>query len=193
MYEASEGALGFIAYDPDRRLFYYSAHRVPLWVYLFFRLLQTYIGQLELYAVLFCYLTIPYYIVARRPVVHYIDNTSSMAGAIKGYSSKRDSAWLISILHLVFNKLNISPWFAYVASKANCSDGPSRFDFTYAVDRLRAQWLAPVPLTLDQFRSAPADWIPIRSARLPRDSGSARRAAKKRHASVEEPHSARAA
>jgi hypothetical protein len=106
-----------------------------------------------------------------------------MAGAIKGSSPKRDSAWIICVLHLVFSKWNIAPWFAYVASKANCSDGPSRFDFSYVRTRLRANWLSPVPLTLGQWKSTPADWLPLRPERRKRDSGSVRRAAKKKHES----------
>ena len=183
MYEARSGGLGFVAYDPDDDVYYYSAYKVPVWVYLFFRSLLTYIGQLELYAVLFCYLTLPASLLVHRPILHYIDNTSSMAGAIKGSSPKRDSAWIICVLHLVFSKWNIAPWFAYVASKANCSDGPSRFDFSYVRTRLRANWLSPVPLTLGQWKSTPADWLPLRPERRKRDSGSVRRAAKKKHES----------
>ena len=114
-------------------------------------MLRTYIGQLEILAVLFAYLTLPLHVVGNRPVLHYIDNTSSMAGAVKGYSSKSDSALLLTIMHLVFAMLRIAPWFAYVASKANCSDGPSRLDFSYATDVLKAQWLDPICLTFEQY------------------------------------------
>ena len=113
------------------------------------------------------------------PVLHYIDNTSSMAGSIKGYSPKSDSAFLLMIMHLTFAKLLIAPWFAYVASKANCSDGPSRLDFSFAADVLHAQWLEPVPLTLSQWRSRPKDWIQTLRPRAPRDSGAQRRARKR--------------
>ena len=180
MYEAGRGAIGFVAYDPDSTSFYYSAFRVPVWVYPFFRVLKTYIGQLEILAILFAYLTLPKWLVSARPVLHYIDNTSSMAGAIKGYSPKADSSWMLCILHLLFASLNIAPWFAYVASKANCSDGPSRFDFSYVVDVLRATWLQPAPLPLTFWRSRPEDWIPVLATRpAKRDSGAARRARKK--------------
>ena len=88
-------------------------------------------------------------------MLHYIDNTSSMAGAIKGYSSKSDSAFLLTILHLLFAVLSIAPWFAYVASKANCSDGPSRLDFSFAAGVLHAQWLKPICLTFEQWTAGP--------------------------------------
>ena len=179
MYESKFGALGFIAYDPDSGSYYYSAYEVPVWVYAFFRVLQTYIGQLEILAVLFAYMTLPKHIVSNRPVLHYIDNTSSMAGTIKGYSPKRDSAFILTILHLVFAALNIAPWFAYVASKANCSDGPSRLDFSFAAGVLCATWLTPVPLTWSQWRSSPQDWIEHRPLRASRDSGAMRRAKKR--------------
>lgn len=80
MYEASRGALGFVAFDPDDDQYYYSAYVVPSWVYLFFRALQTYIGQLEILAVLFAYLTLPKRVVCNRPVLHYIDNTMQLHG-----------------------------------------------------------------------------------------------------------------
>ena len=180
MYEAGVGALGFVAFDPDDGTHYYSAYKVPSWVYAFFRILQTYIGQLEIMAVLFAYMTLPLHVVSNRPVLHYIDNTSSMAGAIKGYSPKRDSAWMLTVLHLLFAALNIAPWFAYVSSQANCSDGPSRFDFSFVLSSLAAcRWLEPVPLTLAQWSSRAYEWIAHRPARTPRDSGAQRRARKR--------------
>jgi hypothetical protein len=180
MYEADTGCLGFIAFDPDTSSYYFSAYEVESWVYGFFRILKTYIGQLEIYAVLFAYMTLPRHVVSNRPVLHYIDNTSSMAGAIKGSSPKRDSAHLLTILHLLFAKLNIAPWFAYVASKANCSDGPSRLDFDFAMHSLHALWLAPAALTKPQLSMRAQDWIQERVVRAsPRVSGAQRRARKK--------------
>jgi hypothetical protein len=161
MFESKSGALGFIAYDPDDNMYFYSSYRVPAWVYSFFRALQTYIGQLEILAVLFAYRTLPSSRVSSRPVLHYIDNTSSMAGAIKGYSPKSDSAWMLTILHMVFSLLRIAPWFAYVASEANCSDAPSRGDFAFARNVLRAVWLEPKVLSFAEWSSRPLDWVPL--------------------------------
>jgi hypothetical protein len=182
MYE-QRGGLGFIAYDPDSDSYYYSAYLVPKWVYGYFRALKTYIGQLEILAVIFAYMTLPQHVLASRPILHYIDNTSSMAGAIKGSSPKRDSAWMLTVMHLIFSMLNVAPWFAYVASKANCSDGPSRFDFAYASQQLRAKWLEPILLTPAQWSSRPQDWIPTRMRRTQRDSGAQRRARKRARSS----------
>ena len=179
MYESTTGSLGFVAFDPDTGRYYYSAYQVPAWVYSFFRVLKTYIGQLEIFAVLFVYLTLPARVTSRRPVLHYIDNTSSMAGAIKGYSPKSDSSWMLTLLHLIFALLEIAPWFAYVASKANCSDGPSRFDFSFARTVLCATWLEPVSLTPAQWASPLRNWINLPSLRRPRDSGAQRRARKR--------------
>ena len=183
MYESGTGGIGFVAYDPDIHRYFYSAHKVPRWVYLFFRVLQTYIGQLEILAVLFAYTTIPHSLTRGRKILHYIDNTSSMAGAIKGSSPKRDSAWMLTVLHIIFSLLDIAPWFAYVASKANCSDGPSRFDFSF-VSTLRAEWLHPIPLTLAEWSRKPHEWIPVLPPRFKRATGAQRRATKK--ASVDE-------
>ena len=83
------------------------------------------------------------------------------------------------VLHLIFAKLGIAPWFAYVASAANCSDGPSRLDFSFAANVLRATWLKPVPLTRAQWESKPQDWIERRRPRVARDSGAQRRARKR--------------
>ena len=179
MYENGSGSLGFVAFDPDASCYYYSAYAVPRWVYSFFRVLLTYIGQLEILAVLFAYMTLPRFLVSGRPILHYIDNTSSMAGSIKGYSSKQDSSWMLTILHLLFASLRVAPWFAYVASKANCSDGPSRFDFSFARDVLRATWLSPVPLTPQQWALPPQSWVEAQATRAPRDSGAARRRRKR--------------
>jgi hypothetical protein len=182
MFEAKRGAIGFVAFDPDTERYYYSAYRVPQWVYRFFRVLKTYIGQLEILAVLFSYLTLPRQLVANRPVLHYIDNTSSMAGAIKGYSPKRDSAWMLTVLHLLLSTMNIFPWFEYVASKANCSDGPSRFYFDFVTGELAATWLPPICLTLSQWRQRLQDMIPTRPARHKRASGAQRRRFKRERA-----------
>ena len=77
-------------------------------------------------------------------------------------------------------KLNVAPWFAYVASKANCSDGPSRLDFDFAMHSLHALWLAPAALTKPQLSMRAQDWIQERVVRAsPRVSGAQRRARKK--------------
>ena len=179
MYEGSKGSLGFVAFDPDTSAYFYSAYEVPAWVYTFFRVLKQYIGQLEILAVLFAYMTLPRTVVCGRPILHYIDNTSSMAGAIKGSSPKRDSAWMLTVMHLLFAVLDISPWFAYVASAANCSDGPSRLDFSFAINILHATWLAPVPLTFKQWSSDLKSWLTPLTPRAPRDTGAQRRARKR--------------
>ena len=182
MYENWNGALGFVAFDPDDGTYYYSAYEVPRWVYTFFRPLKTYIGQLEILAVLFAYLTLPSGRISNRPVLHYIDNTSSMAGSIKGYSPKSDSSKMLTIMHLVFAYLHIAPWFAYVASKANCSDGPSRLDFDFVTMTLHATYLQPVPLTFAQWSMRIQEWITEKAASTlrQRDSGAQRRARKRK-------------
>ena len=48
----------------------------------FWRVLSSYIGQLEILAVLFAYLTLPSAIVRGRRILHYIDNTSAIAGSV---------------------------------------------------------------------------------------------------------------
>jgi len=106
--------------DPDDSSFSYSADQVPTWVQDFFRVLKSCIGQLEILAVLFAYMTLPKqitpakHVTSDRLVLHYIDNTSLIAGAIKGYSSRPDSSKLLTltILHIIFSILKTAPWFA---------------------------------------------------------------------------------
>ena len=176
MYAYPHGSLGLIAFDPLSGLYYYSALYVPFWVYAFWRVLSSYIGQLEILAVLFAYMSLPAAVLKGRRVMHWIDNTSAIAGVVKGYSSKPDSSWMLAILHILFARLDISPWFMYVASKANCSDGPSRFDFSIPL-WLRAIWVEPRIPTAAEWAAPLSSWIAaVRSRAAPRASGAARRA-----------------
>lgn len=179
MFTGGAGSLGLIAFDVETSQFYYSYYYVPAWIYSFWRPLATYIGQLEILAVLFAYITLPRALVARKRIIHWVDNTSAVAGAIKGYSSKPDSSFMLALLHIIFAALAISPWFQYVASKANCSDGPSRGDFSIPA-ALGALWIPPVMLDLAQWRTPLSEWIPRPLERFaPRLSGAARRAARR--------------
>ena len=177
MYEGDLGALGFIALDTATGLFYYSSYTVPAIFYTMWRPLRGYIGILEVLAVLFTYLTLPRLIMRGRPVIHWVDNTSAIAGAVKGYSPKWDTAIVLGFLHAVFYKLTISPWFQYVASKANCSDGPSRGDYAIPM-ALGARWLDPQMFTIAEWAQPLSSWFaePARSIRT--RSGAGRRAAR---------------
>ena len=82
----------------------------------------------ELLAIVVPYLSEPE-LFRGREVVHFVDNTSAIYSAIKGYSSSRDSARIVHILHCVLAALGVTLWLEYVPSKENPSDAPSREDF----------------------------------------------------------------
>ena len=64
-----------------------------------------------------------------RLVLHWVDNTSAIAGLVKGYSPKSDTGRIINSLQVRLSVLMCSPWFAYVPSAQNIADAPSRGDY----------------------------------------------------------------
>ncbi len=58
-----------------------------------------------------------------------MDNTSAVAGLIKGYSSKSDTGRVLNALQFLLAGLSCVPWFAYVPSGQNVADAPSRGEF----------------------------------------------------------------
>jgi hypothetical protein len=91
---------------------------------------KQYIGQLELLAAVAAYTTFPDVLRGRR-VIHWIDNTSALAGLIKGYAGAPDSASIVHAFHAFNSALRSDVWFEYVASKANIADLPSRGEFAH--------------------------------------------------------------
>lgn len=65
-----------------------------------------------------------------RRVFLYLDNDSARYGLIKGYSPTRFSAWLLTEAWRLDEQTGAVTWFERVPSKSNCSDGPSRLDFS---------------------------------------------------------------
>jgi hypothetical protein len=58
--------------------------------------------------------------------MHFVDNTSALAGFIKGTSKVEDSCAIFSIYHILLARLGVRHWAEHVESEGNCSDGPSR-------------------------------------------------------------------
>ena len=83
------------------------------------------IGQVEIIAGIVAYLSIPDEL-AGRSIIHFIDNTSAVAGLCKGYSNMPDSARLVHAFHAWQSGGGTDVWFEYIPSKANPSDEPSR-------------------------------------------------------------------
>ena len=102
------------------------------WLFaLFARLARknTYIAQCELYAELCAQKTFPSKLRGRL-VHHFVDNKAALAGSISGYSGKPDSARVLHALAVSTMRLRCYPWYGFVYSEDNISDGPSRGDFS---------------------------------------------------------------
>ena len=61
-----------------------------------------------------------------RDIIWYIDNMSACAALIKGSSPVEDNSAMALIANLTFFALAARPWYEYVDTKANPSDGLSR-------------------------------------------------------------------
>ena len=126
------GRLGVVVWCPRRRRVLYCSLQVPAWMQRLFARLDrrkaTYIGQMELLAVLAAYLTFPD-VLAGQPVHHYVDNRSAIAGLISGYSGRADSGAVIHAFQACMLELQCRPWFSFVYSEDNLADLPSRFEY----------------------------------------------------------------
>ena len=133
---------------------------------------QTYIGQLELLAGLCVYTSLgssarPHgRSIAGRRVIHFVDNTSALAGMARGYAGPTDSRRLVHALHCLLAGYGIKAWFDYVPSKANVSDEPSRVpelaDDVYVIDEASQLQSEPVPFFMPEeeaWDSDAADWF----------------------------------
>ena len=86
---------------------------------------KQYIGQIEILAGLCAYTSFGRRLRGRH-VMHFVDNTSALAGMARGYAGPTDSRRLVHALHTLLSALRVKAWFEYVPSKANPSDAPSR-------------------------------------------------------------------
>ena len=123
----------------------------------FFVKKKQYIGQLELLAAVIPYYSMPE-LFAGRKVLHFIDNTAAVAGLTKGYSARVDSARIVHAFHAFNVGLTAEVWFEWVASKANIADWPSRGEFTYLENVLRAEPVDTILPPLYSWRAASAEW-----------------------------------
>ena len=146
---------------------------------------EAYIGQLELLAAVSAYTTFHAELRDRR-VIHWIDNTSALAGLIRGYAGSIDSARIVHAFHALNVGLRTDVWFEYVASKANIADLPSRMEFDL-LRRLRAQerqcvlpstedWLQPAQMWIEARRFCEAgEKVITKRHRAPDEGGAVRR------------------
>ena len=85
------------------------------------------IGQVELFAGAVALATWATEL-AEQAIIHFIDNDSSLAALVKGYSPKQDSARIVGDYWLLAAKHRLFIYADRVESKSNISDGPSRRD-----------------------------------------------------------------
>ena len=71
------------------------------------------------------YSTLPK-VMAKRKALHFIDNTSALAGLVKGYAKAADMGRVSNATWAILLGLETDPYFEYVRSKANIADLPSR-------------------------------------------------------------------
>ena len=82
---------------------------------------KQYIGQHEIAWGLAPYSTLPR-VCTRREILHWIDNTSALAGLVKGYAKAADMARVSNAAWALLLGLEAQPYFEYVRSKANIGD-----------------------------------------------------------------------
>jgi hypothetical protein len=80
---------------------------------------RQYIGQLELLYAQAVYNSAPKTLKGRK-VIQFIDNTSAVAGLVKGHSMVCDSEMIVNAFHAFNVHLNAQVYFEYVRSKARC-------------------------------------------------------------------------
>lgn len=127
---------------------------------------KTYIGQLELAWADSPMRTLPE-VFRGRYAIHFVDNTSAIAGLVKGYSGKLDSAMIVMSASTISIQLHCVNWYAYVNTKANIADFPSRFEMLELLNALRRLGIdgdvrfvsSPVLPSLETWRAAAGRWL----------------------------------
>ena len=156
--------IGMVVYLPPeagrRGRYLYSSMVVPDEYMQQFQVRQQYIGQLELLAAVAAYTTFHAELRDRR-VIHWIDNTSALAGLIRGYAGAIDSARIVHAFHALNAGLRTDVWFEYIASKANIADLPSRMEFDLLKSLQAQERQCILPSTEDWQQPAQA-WLEAR-------------------------------
>lgn len=98
--------------------------------------------------------------------MNFVDNTSAIAGLVKGYSGKLDSAKIVMASAATAIGLCNRSWYAYVNTKANVADLPSRFGMAelmavlHAIDRVAdIIFVVPVLPAIETWRDASRPWL----------------------------------
>ena len=131
---------------------------------------KQYIGQLEKVWAGSPYFTLRKRLANTRPI-HFIDNTSAIAGLVKGYARPIDSAKIVHAVSAVCAAISCTPYYTYVRSDANIADLPSRHAIPELIDVLarlgwlqHTTWVEPALPALTSWRAEARMWM--RWARL---------------------------
>ena len=134
---------------------------------------STYIGQLEFLWGHSPYASIPGEF-EDQLVIHFIDNTSAVAGFVKGYARPIDSAMIVHGQAATCVALGCTPFYYYVRSSANVADLPSRFavaEMTGVLTRLglgaEIVFVDPVHPDLRSWRLSARAWLEQMGVRGP--------------------------
>ena len=109
---------------------------------------QTYIAQVEMVALVSALYSRPD-LFAGRHVIAHIDTATALSAVINGYSSRPEMAQLVNLYHVARAALRSVFWSAYVASKANLADIPTRMERESEI---------PAGIPQSEFVLAPLDW-----------------------------------
>lgn len=138
---------------------------------------KTYIGQLELVWAVSPMRTVPA-VFRNRQSINFVDNTGAIAGLVKGYSGKLDSAKIVMASSATVIGLGCRNWYAYVNTKANIADLPSRFGMADLMAALHEIdnvvdiiFVEPVMPAIGTWRDAARPWLEAAEiAREPEES-----------------------
>ena len=147
-WELGTGIMGMVIYVPETERYYYSYLKVPQWMVTKWTPKMQKIGQAEILAAIVPYMSLPAHLLANRNVIHFVDNTPALHSILKGYSKAPDSAWMVNIFHTLNARIQANVWWEHVDSKANCADMPSRLDFDFMINTLKATFIYTV---LDEY------------------------------------------
>ena len=100
------------------------------------------IGQAEILPVLVARWTWASEISGKR-VIYFIDNESARLALVKAYSPVLPSLKLVMESLKWDQDFNSQAWYARVPTFSNIADGPSRFDYTAALEKLGAEVVQP--------------------------------------------------
>ena len=122
-----KACVAYVVFDPVSREWIHGSEDVGLDIIRkFVPGKKTYIGQLESLAAAAVYFSIPREWLIGREVIHWVDNQSAMAGFVKGYSGKEDTALILSAFSFKMAELQFRVWWEFVPSAQNVADLPSR-------------------------------------------------------------------